>query len=136
VVEASYLFDWLNGPEGQKFRFGTPQQKAAFANVGLHRTEHLAVAKKLAAQNAPPPPVKPASFSGAIDKLPPEVSSQILAKSGIKAPPQAFAQHTQDMLQEKIYAKTIPDVLTNDGGNKPTPQPGQEQQQQPRQLRR
>ena len=136
VVEAAFLFDWGNGPEGQKFKYGTPQQKAGYANAMLHRTEHMAVAKKLAAQNAPPPPVKPASFSGAIDKLPPEVSSQILAKSGIKAPPQAFAQHTKDMLQEKIYAKTIPDVLTNDGGNKPTPQPGQEQQQQPRQLRR
>ena len=135
IVEASWLFDWGNGPVGQKLKYGTPQQKAGYANAMLHRTEHLAVAKKLAAQNAPPPPVKPASFSGAIDKLPPEVSSQILAKSGIQAPPQAFAQHTKDMLQEKIYAKTIPDVLTNDGGNKPTPQPGQDQQQ-PRQLRR
>jgi len=133
VVEASQIFDWANGPEGQKFKWGSPKQKAGFANALLHRTEHLAVAKRLAAENAPPPPVKPPSFSGAIDKMPSPVASQILSKAGIEAPPQLFDQHTQDMLQEKIAAKSIPAALA-DKGEKPQPPPGQQQQQPEQQV--
>jgi hypothetical protein len=113
VVEAAQCFEWMNSNEGQKFRFGSPKQKAAYENVHLHWQEHIAMAKKIAAANAPPPPQKPPSESISIpvDKLPPEISVQALAKAGINATPEMFAQHAAAQLNEKVSAKAIPHAL-------------------------
>ena len=116
VVEAAECFEWMNSSEGQKFRFGTPQQRASYENVRLHWSEHVAVAKRIAAENAPPPPQKPPSesISVPVDKMPGEVAVQALAKLGINATPEMFAQHMQQQLNEKVASKAIPHVLTHD----------------------
>src|SRR5262249_21335961 len=44
LVEAEICFKWMNSSEGQTFKWGDNKQKAAFSNVALHRSEHLAVA--------------------------------------------------------------------------------------------
>lgn len=113
VIEAAQCFEWMNSNEGQKFRFGTPEQRAAYENVHLHWSEHVAVAKRIAAENAPPPEQKPPSesISAPVDKLPPEVSVQLLHKMGINATPQMFAQHMQQQLNDKVAVKAIPHAL-------------------------
>lgn len=113
VVEAAQCFEWMNSSEGQKFRFGTPRQRAGFENVRLHWSEHVAMAKKIAAANAPPPEQRPPSESISIpvDKMPGEVAVQALAKAGINATPEMFAQHTANQLNEKVAAKAIPHAL-------------------------
>lgn len=115
VVEGAFLFDWMNGMEGQKFKRGTPKQKAAFENAKLHWQEHMTMAKKIAAANAPPPPVKPPSESISIpvDKMPGPVASQLLAKVNVQATPDMFAQHTATQLNDKVAAKAIPHALEN-----------------------
>lgn len=113
VVEAAQCFEWMNSSEGQKFRFGNPKQQAAFENVKLHWSEHVAMAKKIAAANAPPPAQKPPSESISIDpsKMPPPVAVQALAKAGIIATPDMFAQHTETQLQDAVAKKAIPHAL-------------------------
>ena len=71
------------------------------------------MAKKIAAANAPPPQQKPPSESISIpvDKMPGEVSAQLLAKVGVNATPEMFAQHLSAQLNDKVAAKTIPDAL-------------------------
>ena len=122
IVEAAFLFDWGNGLEGQKLKYGTTQQKAGFANAMLHRSEHMAVAKKLAAENAPPPAQKPPSESISIpvDKMPPEVAVQALAKASIQATPDMFNQHAASQLNEKVSAKAIPHALAQNTAPKPS----------------
>ena len=112
-VEADTCFEWMNGTEGQKFRYGTPEQKAAFENVHLHWNEHIAQAKKIAAANAPPSPAKPASMSIPIDKMPVNVAIQALAKDGIQASPEDFQQHAKDQLNTDLAKKTIPQAMKN-----------------------
>lgn len=116
VVEAAQCFEWMNSSEGQKFRFGTPQQRAAFENVRLHWSEHVAMAKKIAAANAPPPEQKPPSESISIpvDKMPGEIAVQALAKAGINATPEMFAQHMEAQLNEKVASKAIPHALAGE----------------------
>lgn len=116
IIEAAQCVEWMNSSEGQKFRFGSPQQRAAFENVHLHWAEHVAMAKKIAADNAPPPAQKPPSESISIpvDKMPEEVAVQALAKAGINATPEMFAQHTAKQLNDKVAAKSIPDALRSD----------------------
>ena len=113
IVEAAQCFEWMNSSEGQKFRFGTPQQRLGYENVHLHWQEHIAVAKRIAKENAPPPEQKPPSesMSVPIDKMPPEIAVQALAKMGISATPEMFAQHMQQQLQDKVATKTLPDAL-------------------------
>ena len=111
AVEADTCFQWMNSPEGIKFKNGDEQQQAAFKNVHLHWQQHVAMAKKIAAQNAPPGKPPSESFSAAVDKMPPNVAVQLLGKMGVKASPQDFAQKEKSDLQNKIAAKTIPDSL-------------------------
>lgn len=115
VVEAAFLFDWMNGVEGQKFKMGTPKQQASYENSKLHWQAHMAMAKKIAAANAPPPPQKPPaeSISIPVDKMPGPVAIQALAKAGIEATPDMFDQHAAKQLNEKVAAKAIPHALEN-----------------------
>jgi hypothetical protein len=134
-VEASILFDWMNGPDGRKFEYGSPEQKAAFANVHLHWTEHQASAKKLAAQNAPPPPPPRVSFSVAADKMPPPEQADIMTAGGIQANPADFAMEDKLNVNADIAKKVIPDTvwaqqLHNKSGDEKSP-PSQEPTQNP-----
>ena len=111
TVEASECGEWLNSTEGQKFRWGTPEQQAGFANVHLHFMEHLAEAKKIAAANKPPEKPPSESISVDVSKMPGVVASQALAKMGISATPQMFDQQAETALNHKISAKAIPHAL-------------------------
>jgi len=141
TVEAGQCLSWMNGSEGQKFKYGTPQQRAAYENVHLHWAEHVAMAKKIAAANAPAPPQKPPSESitAAVDKVPSPVAIQLLAKMGIQSTPADFAQHQAEQLNMAVQKKAIPDALKGEKPQAPQPPPaGQEDagSQPARQLRR
>lgn len=109
-VEASVCFDWLNSANGRKFEYGNPQQKAAFANVLLHWTEHTASAKKIAQQNAPPPAPPKVSFSVPVDKLPATEAAAAVTAGGVPANPQDFAAQARQDLNEEIAKKAVPDM--------------------------
>ena len=113
AVESETCFDWMNSSEGQKFKYGAPKQKEAYENVHLHWQEHTAMAKKIAAANAPPQEAKPASMSIPIDKMPTAVAIQALAKDGIQATPEDFEQHQKQQLNDAVAKKTIPDAMKN-----------------------
>jgi len=131
-VEAGQCLDWMNSTEGQKFKYGTPEQKAAYQNVHLHWTEHMAMAKKIAAANAPPANKPPSeSISVDVSKMPTPVAIQALAKMQINATPADFAQHANEQLNTAVQKKAIPDALK---AGKPAPQPPTDGGQ-PRQLR-
>lgn len=110
-VEADQCFQWMNSSEGQKFKNGNPKQRAGYENVHLHWQEHVTMAKKIAAANAPPEKPPSESFSAALDKMPVNVAIQALAKMGVKATPEDFEQHAKDKLQEKVAGKAIPEAL-------------------------
>ena len=111
LVEANTAFDWLNSTEGQKFRFGTPKQQAGFANVHLHWSEHVAMAKKIAAMNQPPQKPPSESISIDVSKMPPPVAVAALGKAGIPATPQMFEQQSETALNHKVAGKAIPEAL-------------------------
>lgn len=119
AVEADTCFQWMNSSEGQKFKNGDEEQKAAYQNVHLHWQAHVAMAKKIAAQNAPPDKPPSESLSVSVDKMPTNVAIQALAKMNIKATPDDFNQKQKEDLQNKVAAKTIPDALKSHGEQKP-----------------
>jgi len=111
AIEADVCFQWMNSSEGQKFKNGTPAQRAAYENIHLHWTEHAAMAKKIAAANAPPDKPPSESMSAAIDKMPVNVAIQMLAKLGIKATPDDYAEHQKQQINEAVQKKAIPAAL-------------------------
>ena len=132
-VEAGQCLDWMNSSEGQKFKHGTPEQRAAYENNHLHWSEHMAMAKKIALANMPPQGKPPSeSISADVSKMPTPVAIQLLDKMGVKATPNDFAQHASEQLNTAVQKKAIPEALK---AGKPAPSPisGGEQ---PRQLRR
>lgn len=132
-VEAGQCLDWMNSSEGQKFKYGTPQQRAAYQNVHLHWTEHMTMAKQIAAANAPPMDKPPSeSISADISKMPTPVAIQLLAKMKVNATPADFQQHASEQLNSAVQKKAIPDALKGEKPQAPPPQGGGE----PRQLRR
>jgi hypothetical protein len=134
LIEAAQCLEWATSGEGQKFKYGLPKQKAAYENVLLHWKEHMEMAKKIAAANAPSN-VKPPSESISVDvsKMPGNVASQALAKMGIEATPADFAQHMNEQTNQAVQKKAVPEALK--GPSDKTPPPGQGQEP-PRQLRR
>ena len=133
-VEAGQCLDWMNSSEGQKFKYGTPQQRAAYQNAHLHWTEHMTMAKQIAAANAPPDKPPSESISVDVSKMPPNVAMQALAKMKIQATPADFAQHDQNTLNMAVQKKAIPAALADHGkAQAPPPQGGGGE---PRQLRR
>lgn len=111
VIEAAICFEWMNSSEGQKFKYGTAAQKLAYENVHLHWAEHTAMAKQIAAANAPAPKPPSESLSAPVDKLPTAAAVQALEKMGIKVSEADFAQHQKDQLQLKVAGKAIPEAL-------------------------
>jgi hypothetical protein len=71
----------------------------------------MAVAKMLAAQNAPPEKGPSESLSAAVDKLPPGPAIQALKKMGINATAQDFAQHAAEQVDQAVQKKAIPEAL-------------------------
>ena len=110
-VEAATCFEWLNSSEGQKFKNGSPKQRAAYQNVLLHWKEHTAMAKKIAAANAPPDKPPSESISAAVDKMPANIAAQMLSKLGIKASPADFQQHAAEQVNQAVQKKAIPAAL-------------------------
>jgi hypothetical protein len=92
----------------------------------------MAMAKQIAAANAPPDKPPSESLSVDVSKMPPNIAIQALAKMKINATPQDFAQHSQEQLNQKVQAKAIPAALAAHDKSQSTPQGGE----QPRQLRR
>ncbi len=134
VLEASQVFEWMNGTEGQKFKVGSPQQRVAYENAHMHWQEHTAMAKQIAAANAPPEKPPSESISADISKMPAPIAVQLLSKMGVQATPNDFAQHEATQLDTAIKKKAIPEALKSEKPQKVAPQgaPGE----QPRQLRR
>lgn len=110
-VEGQTCFDWLNGDEGIKFKYGTAEQQAVFQNILLHWQGHTQMAQKLAPQPESPAP----HISIPFDKLPPEAQTQALGKAGIKTTPKAQAQtkliDTQHKIATRVVPKTIPESI-------------------------
>jgi hypothetical protein len=103
-TEAQVCMEWLISPEGRKYKRGTEEERAAWANVHLHWTEHDAMAQKL----APPSPTKPPSesVSAAVDKMPPALAAQLLGKYyGIDANPKDFQEQDATETEQKITEK-------------------------------
>lgn len=132
TVESAQCLDWMNSSEGQKFKYGNPQQRASYENVHLHWSEHMAQAKQIAAANAPPDKPPSESISADISKMPTPVAIQLLSKMKVNATPADFAQHASDQLNQKVQAKAIPAALAAHDKAQSPPQGGE----QPRQLRR
>jgi hypothetical protein len=104
TTEAMTTMDWLISPEGRKYKRGTEDERAAWANMHLHWAEHDAMAKKL----APAPPTKPpsVSVSAAIDKMPPNIAAQLLSKfDGINANQTDFEQQDATETEQQITEK-------------------------------
>jgi hypothetical protein len=111
AVEANECFEWMNSTEGQKFKHGTEKQRAGYENVHLHWTEHVAMAKKIAAANQPPGKPPSESISVDVSKMPPPIAAQALAKMNINATPQMFDQQQETALNHKVASKAIPEAL-------------------------
>lgn len=84
ATESACCSWWLNGPEGRKYKNGTQAERDGYANIRLHKIEH----DTIAAKNAPPPPMKPASLSVNFKDLPSKAKSQELKAQGINVEPQ------------------------------------------------
>jgi hypothetical protein len=111
AVEANECFEWMNDIEGQKFKHGTEKQRAGYENVHLHWTEHVAMAKKIAAANMPPGKPPSESLSVDVSKMPAPIAVQALSKMGIQATPAMFEQQAGTVLDHKIAGKAIPEAL-------------------------
>ncbi len=125
-VEADVIFDWANGPNGRKFANGTPEQKEAFRNALLHRTEHKEIEKKLEAENAPPAQGPKVSFSANVKDLPPTEAAEVVQAGGIQANPGDFNAMHQVKLNTDVAKKVIPHVVEHaTEPPKPPPAPPQ-----------
>lgn len=104
--EALACFLWMNGPEGRKFKRGTPDEQASFENVHLHWQDHTDMSAKLKAQNEQPAKPPSESVSAAVDKMPPRLAAQLLGKYyGIDANPTDFAEQDATETEQKITEK-------------------------------
>jgi hypothetical protein len=122
AVEATECFEWLNSTEGQKFHYGSPEQKAGFENVHMHWQEHVTMAKKIAAANKAPDKPPSESISMDISKMPAAVAAQAVMKLGMQADPNLFAQQADQQLQHAVAKKAIPHALEQSNEPQPTRQ--------------
>ena len=96
ATEAACCMQWMNGPEGRKYKNGTANEKAAFQNVRLHWKIHAqrAVQKQQQAMAAQQPPPKPPSVN--FKDLPPRAGAVALQRIGLPASPEEL-QGTQQV---------------------------------------
>jgi hypothetical protein len=83
AIHSAITLGLMTSTEGRKFKNGTPEQQAIYANLKLHWQEHEQMKAKL----TPVPPID-AKFSvtAAIDKAPPSVQAQAWGALGVQAP--------------------------------------------------
>jgi hypothetical protein len=107
AVEAQAAFEWLNSDEGVSFKGGIFEQQRGFQNVFLFWQSHAQLAKKFA-----PHQPTPLHFTAAVDKLPPDAETQVLANNGITTAPPAIQQKqltdTQHKIAQQVVPKTVP----------------------------
>lgn len=110
-VEAQTCFEWMNGDEGIKFKYGAAEQQEAFKNVYLHWQAHTEMAQKL----APQPQTSAPHINIPFDKMPPDVQTQALEKAGLHSTPKAQAENklidTQHKIAQRVVPKTIPESI-------------------------
>jgi hypothetical protein len=111
AVEASAVYDWMNDPEGRRYEHGTNEEQEIFKNFYLHWKKHVEVDAKL---NPPQSQLKNTgeSISVPVDKMPPEVAVQALAKVGINATADMFKAKTDDDTKQTIKQRTAPKVIS------------------------
>lgn len=86
-VEAACCLQKMISPEGRRMASSTiPKEKAAFANLHLHWSEHMASAKEQAKANQQPVEPK-VSLTAAIDKMPPQWQATLLGKMDVAVDP-------------------------------------------------
>jgi len=95
--EFETCLSFINSPKGRKMKNGSEQEKAGFANVRLHATEHKAIIDK----NQKGPQGKPPSESIQFKDMPPDGQVQMAAQAGIKLDPQALAEKQAQDAQAK-----------------------------------
>lgn len=111
AVEAAACYDWINSPEGRRYKHGTPEEQDIFANIYLHWKEHSDMDAQL---NPPTNELKSTgeSLSIPIDKMPPEVAVQALAKVGINATVDMFKAKADADTKNTIQQRTAPKVIS------------------------
>lgn len=92
ATESACCANWLNGPEGRKFKNGTQEERDGYANVRLHKIEHDTVAAK----NAPKPPMPPPRISANFKDFPSKAKSDVLADEGIQVSPGEIMAENQN----------------------------------------
>lgn len=97
-AESEACGDWLNSPDGRKFKNGTQKQRSAWQNVRLHKLEHDAFIK-------PPVDMKPPSWSVNFKDLPPDAAAKILEKAGLEDQPSG-AEVTQTREFQALIKKS------------------------------
>lgn len=106
AVEAATCFYKINSPEGQKLKREKPK---FFQNLMLHWQGHADMAAKLA---PPPPDEVRKSVTMSVDKMSPDIQSQIVQKEyGLDTTPeQADATGVHEIVQEKegVDANGVP----------------------------
>jgi hypothetical protein len=106
AVEAQECFRMMNSPIGRKLKLGNPQQRAAFQNLHLHWQEHMTMAQKLSPPGDTEQRPISRSVSVAVDKMPNNVASQLLANNyGIQATPQDFGEQDAAETEADITKK-------------------------------
>ena len=110
AVEMNECMEWLNSTEGQKFKYGSPEQQAGFANVHLHWEEHGKALKAIMAMNQPPQKPPSESISIDVSKMPPNVAVQAFGELGIQSTPADFSQHADTQLNHAVAKKATPEL--------------------------
>jgi hypothetical protein len=110
VIEAQACYDWMNSSEGRRYKHGSEQERAAYQNVYVHWQEHTAMAEKLA-DDSQALKSTGESISVPLDKMPPNVAIQALAKIGITATPEDFEQKDEADTKKTVTERTAPHVI-------------------------
>jgi hypothetical protein len=103
------LDEWLNSVMGRKYDNGNPDQKAAFANVLLYRTEQKAIVVKLQSQAAPQMK-ETVNITIPMDKMAPPVQAELLSKVGLTTSQAQIEQSKNLDTQHKVTEKLVPEV--------------------------
>lgn len=111
AVEASACYDWMNSPEGRRYKHGTPEEQDVYLNFYLHWKEHSAIDAQLNPKQAQFKS-EGLSFSGDISKLPPTVAEQVLNAGGFQTKAEDFQQQSDQAVKNTIKTRATPKILS------------------------
>jgi hypothetical protein len=94
VTEETTCSDWINSPEGRKYKNGTPEEQAAYANICLHGMEHRALKEAAIAKAQAAAQQQKVAESLAFKDLPASGKIQEAQQAGIKLLPADVGQGT------------------------------------------